>query len=223
MIEKLLSVLAPHHCVGCRTEGTLLCAHCKYYCMDDTEPSCVVCHVPTALTWLCNTCKTRSPVDDVWISGSYEGALKKLVWTYKFERAKSAHTDLAELLDATVPQIFTTAMVVSVPTISRHIRQRGYDHAAHIAKQLAKKRNYAYSPALSRVRDFRQVGASRQVRQRQAAEMFAVSGTLPANATVLLVDDVITTGSTVMAAAHLLKSAGAKHVFVAACAHEKLQ
>lgn len=224
MIDRLLSAIAPHYCVACRREGSLLCVECQQLTLDEAEPCCIICGTPSSLHWLCTSCQKTSPIDEAWLVGNYDTTLKKLMFAYKFERAKSGFRHISALLDDVVPHIFTTAIVVNVPTLGGHIRQRGYDHTALIAKEFAKKRHLSYLPVLSRRNNgLRQVGADRVTRFAQAENMFEVAMVLPPEVTFLLIDDVVTTGATVSAAARTLKSAGAKQVFVAACAYEKLR
>lgn len=222
MIDRLLSVIAPHYCVACRREGCLLCLECQQLLLDSAEPCCIMCGAPRHEQWLCTSCRESSQIDEAWLAGSYDDALKKLIFAYKFERAKSGYRHISALLEDVVPYIFTTTIVVSIPTLRAHIRQRGYDHTALFAKEFAKNRHFTYSAILKRKNNkYRQVGANRVARLKQAEDMFEINKPLPVGATILLVDDVVTTGATVAAAAKTLKNAGAKQVFVAACTYEK--
>lgn len=223
MLEKLISTLAPHYCVTCRRPGQLLCAVCAQEVIELKNPRCIGCYSPTADSYQCKECAVNSPLDEIWIAGDYDLALKAVMKHYKFERARQAYQVLSELIETNTPQIFTTATVVSIPTIAPHIRQRGYDHAALLAKQFAASRTMKYSPLLKRRTKARQVGADRPTRFKQAANMFLPPGALPAGTSVLLVDDVVTTGATLLSAARALKQAGAEHVFATACAYEQLK
>lgn len=111
-------------------------------------------------------------------------------------------------------------MVGSVPTVPSHIRQRGYDHAGLLAKHLARVRQLPYASLLVRKTTDRQVGATRRQRHAQAIAAFGVKTGAPIPRAVLLFDDVITTGSTIEAAARQLKNAGVETVYAAAIAFE---
>ncbi|PLS81077.1 hypothetical protein CYG49_03005 [Candidatus Saccharibacteria bacterium] len=223
IIEHILNVVAPHHCVGCNEEGSLLCSVCFEAVTEGPTPLCCFCSAPSAMDWLCTSCRTIKKCDAVWVVGSYENELKNLVHAFKFERAKAARTVIAKLLLTTLPYIPTTTIVVSVPTTPQHTRQRGYDHTCLVASLIATERGYKYQPLLKRISSTRQLGKDRKERFIQAEEAFAVVQPLPRDAQILLIDDVITTGATVQAAARCLKEAGAARVFVLALAHENLK
>jgi predicted amidophosphoribosyltransferase len=112
--------------------------------------------------------------------------------------------------------------VVPVPTISPHIRERGYDHTLLIARHVARRRKLRLTPLLARQTNTMQRGASKSVRQKQAAQAFMLNGLVDPTLTYLLLDDIVTTGATLDAAAKMLKAAGAKHVWVAAVAYQTL-
>src|SRR5664280_1390043 len=126
MLERTLSLIAPHHCCGCDKIGSLLCNNCKYNITSEPKMVCIVCHRPTGRTWLCNTC--RLPYERAWVVGERDGILQRLVGLYKFERAQSAYKVLGDLLLAVLPELPANTVVVPVPTTSSRIRERGYDH-----------------------------------------------------------------------------------------------
>lgn len=223
MIEKLISVLAPHYCLACRSEGMLLCPACAAVVCDENDTVCIICKTPLHSNGLCVSCRKSSYIDGGWVAGSYDGALKKLVYAYKFERAKDGYRPLAELLDLSIPQLFTTPIVANIPTAAVRMRQRGYDQTKLIAQEFARRRSLPYEELLIRDKSHRQLGADRVTRLRQAKGMFKAKDGIPSEATVLLIDDVITTGATVASAAKVLKDVGVKEVFVGVCALDRLR
>jgi predicted amidophosphoribosyltransferase len=93
------------------------------------------------------------------------------------------------------------------------VRERGFDHARLLAKQIANGLNAEYSPALTRLGQSQQVGAKRFQRLNQQAGNYRVRQPLIVRGrNVLLVDDVVTTGATLKAATKALRQAGAAHV-----------
>lgn len=220
MITTLLSLVAPHLCCGCNKIGTILCDYCKYNIINGIETSCILCGNKSNNNGVCEPC--QHIVRRGWCVGERSGVLRKLIDDYKFENAKAAHQSLAMLLDDRIDELPASTVVVPVPTISSHIRQRGYDHAALMARAFARRRSIVYRPLLRRMATSVQRTASREKRLTQAKEAFAVNTPLSPNCPYLIVDDIVTTGATLTYAAQALRVAGATEIWVAAVARQPL-
>ena len=221
MIDSLLSLLAPHHCYGCAKVGSLLCENCKYNIISDSFNICLTCgHLALPSTGLCGRCKVA--YGRAWCVGERTDELQQLITSYKFQRVKAAYKPLADLLGKTLPDLPASTVIVPIPTVSGHIRQRGYDHMQLIARQLAKQKDLRVQSVLRRQTTTKQVGADRTLRLKQAKSAFVCNQTLPADIPYLLIDDVITTGATLEYAARSLKDAGATIVWAAAVARQPL-
>ena len=223
MIDELLTITAPHVCCGCGWQGYLLCNDCKNNITFDKISVCLLCLMPCKDDGLCAVCASKVAYKKAWFVGWRKDELERLIDAYKFERAKSAHETAVDLLDSMVPQLPSDVVVVPVPTISRHIRQRGYDHTLLIAKGFAKKRGLKLERLVRRITSTSQLGKSARERHLQASEAFAVRGQLDETATYLLIDDIVTTGSTIKYAAQALREAGAREVWVAVVARQTLE
>jgi len=145
------------------------------------------------------------------VGTNYETIAKELVWRLKFSGAQAAAGEIAEYL-STLYVGDEHILVVPVPTSSQRVRQRGYDQALVLARELARRSGRRYLPCLVRVGQQHQVGASRHQRVTQLSGAFRVNKSSVSGAHILLVDDVLTTGATLQAAARVLKAAGAKRV-----------
>lgn len=125
------------------------------------------------------------------------------------------------MLLETLPDLPPDTVVVPIPTITAHVRQRGYDHTLLMARYIAKRRQLQVEPLLRRVDSSVQHRANRQQRLLQARGAFeATKSSLDASRPYLIIDDVVTTGATVHYAAQALRKAGARHVWVAAVARQ---
>ncbi len=154
--------------------------------------------------------------------GERHDALQRLVGLYKFERARQAYQVLGGLLDETLPDLPSNTIVVPVPTVASHVRERGYDHALLMARDFAKRRGLRLSNVLARATHTKQRNASAKVRDTQAKSAFYARNRLEFSATYLLIDDIMTTGATLKYATNVLKAAGASEVWVAVVARQTL-
>ena len=220
MLDNLFSTIAPHPCCSCGEIGAVLCDNCKYDISLEYFESCVACGAPAPSTGVCKTCII--PYSRAWCVGERSGVLREVIDSYKFYNNYAAHKVLASLLSECIGNLPADCVVVPVPTVGSHIRQRGYDHTRLIAKRLAKLQGVKAKSLLYRQTTTTQRGHGREERARQAKEAFGCKGELDDTTIYLLVDDVITTGSTLHYAAKALKDAGAGDVWVAAIARQPL-
>jgi ComF family protein len=221
LLERLLSLIAPHECINCGTEGSLLCAWCVPDACADLPDTCYRCHKLSAESKVCGSCRKSSSLSHVWVRTEYDGISKELLRRYKFDRAQGAAPLIAQLISEKLPYLPSDTLVTYVPTVTSHIRQRGYDHALGLARELANDHQLRLITILRRHGQARQVGSRRQQRQEQLKDAFSVkSEYLVKGKTILLVDDIVTTGATLEAAAKCLKQAGAKRIYATTLAQK---
>jgi competence protein ComFC len=219
MIDKVLSFIAPHPCCGCGKLQGLLCANCKYDIVNDVFIGCIGCGGVSGVNGVCRRCIV--PYSRAWCAGERSGALQELIDRYKFERVREVHKVAADLLAAILPDLPDNVVIVPVPTISAHIRERGYDHTLLVARSLGRQLHLPVARPLVRATQTKQREASRSVRTAQAKQAFMAKD-IDKTACYLLLDDVVTTGATIKYAAKALKQAGAKDVWIAAIARQPL-
>lgn len=155
---------------------------------------------------------------------AYEGAMRDLIHAFKYaDRHDARHLFGTWLVSAGAPLLPGIGMVVPVPLAWTRLLRRQFNQAAILAQETSRLTGLAYAPdILKRVRATRsQVGLSRPERARNVGGSFAVASRHRSRlkgASVLLIDDVITTGATVNACARVLLAAGAERVDVLALA-----
>ena len=213
IIEDLFNIIAPHQCLVCLAEGSLLCQACTDKISKIPE-RCYRCGRRNEGFRTCAACRRHSPLYSVWAVTGYEGAAKDIVHAIKFARAKAGAAVMASLIhQCPLP---TDVLIAYVPTAPQRVRERGYDQAALIAKELAIRSKLPYHTLLARTGTQRQLGQQRAVRKEQMTGAFRSLDKIDLQGKhVLLIDDVLTTGATCEAAARALRQAGAKRVSAA--------
>lgn len=214
-LETIIGWYAPHSCVGCGVEGALICRSC----LSDQAPArlqCYRCQQPNKRSGLtCRDCRAHG-LDAVTAAKAYGDTAKALVWCLKFQRGRSAAANMAAPMAALCRRRPGTTLVVPLPTAPGRARTRGYDQAVLLAKALARRNGFQYCPLLQRVSSVRQVGASHDERQQQMRGAFRLhprrARQLTAATHIILVDDVVTTGSSLESAAQTIRPANVRSI-----------
>ncbi len=220
MISALKNLILPDYCCSCGDIGAIICENCKYDIVSDIPQLCVACRVPQSRDGVCGSCAL--PYTHSWYVGDHRGALESLVAVSKFNANRSGCDAQAGLINHILPSLPTGTVIVPVPTIAKHIRQRGYGHAERIARQLARLRGVQSRRVVGRNAQFVQHGANRTTRQKQAKSSYILTEKLEPNVTYVIVDDVFTTGFTTQYVAQTLRDGGASDVWVAVTSRQPI-
>lgn len=148
-------------------------------------------------------------LDRAWSSAPHEGAARDLVAALKFRRLLPVADLIADRIQWLAPGAVLSGTLVPVPTAPLRSAIRGFDPAAEIAAALAKRTALPLSSCLARRGGGRQVG-KRRAQRIGHPPVIQASGEVPRS--VLLIDDVLTTGATLSSCARALRSAGAIRV-----------
>jgi ComF family protein len=219
MIDKMLSFVAPHLCSGCGKIGATFCNRCKYDIKKKPFLGCLLCRRASE-DGICTD--HGNAYSKAWIVGERQGGLQRLIGGFKFQNMKASARSLAELLDERVPPLPASTMIVPIPTAPAHVRERGYDHMLLVAQYFARLRGLPLLQVVGRNTMATQHHANREARIVQAQSAFRAVGQVFPDSTYLLLDDVVTTGSTIAEASRVLKEAGANTTWVAAIARQPL-
>ncbi|MGL4397403.1 MAG: ComF family protein [Hyphomicrobium sp.] len=227
-----MNVVLPPVCLAC-TDRLLthdaLCASCWRQIQFIRPPLCDRLGIPlpfdTGGTMISAAAMADPPdFDRARAVAQFSGLMRDLIHDLKFRDRHDARRLFGRwLAEAGAALIADCDVIVPVPLARRRLFTRRFNQAALLANEIARTAGKQTAPlALERVRAARpQVGLTRHERRRNVAGAFAVPprhAASVAGRAVLLVDDVITTGATVSAAAKALKRAGATRVDVLALA-----
>ncbi len=206
----MLDVVFPRRCAGCGNGAWPFCNDCRSDLVALAPPWCTRCGRPFELPVdRCRECPppvigtTRAPF-------LYEGAARSAVHRLKFSGWRTVAEALARAM-ASVAEYRADA-VCWVPLSRSRLSERGYDQARALAVEVGRRLGFPVRSLLARVSETepqaRRTGADRRLAMRG---VFRVVGRLPPSS-VLLVDDVLTTGATAAACARALIDAGAREV-----------
>ena len=220
--------LYPRVCPGCGAmsdrPGRHLCWDCLSRIELYTQGLCTLCgrfaegHVEHA--FVCGACRQAKPrFDRARAAGRFAGVLREQVHQFKYGNALWLRHDLTDLLEGCLNAHFAAGevdVVLPVPLHAVRQRERSYNQAALLAKELARRFDRRFDcRTLARVRTTAtQTALDAAHRRMNMLGAFAV--TEPAwvrSRCVLLVDDVMTTGATLDECARTLKKAGARTVW----------
>ena len=221
IVERVPGIVAPHPCFGCGKIGTLLCDYCKYNIISEPFVGCFICALPNQ-NGIC--LQHISPISRCFIVGQREGVLEALINSLKFSHTKAAAYSAALLLHESLPLLPLSTVIVPIPTVSGHIRQRGYDQTLLIAQHFAWLRALPIKRLLTRQNKATQHLLGKDDRLKEAGGAFKLDTTIRGVAPdvpILIIDDIITTGATVSAAANVLKCYSSQ-VWVGALAYQPL-
>lgn len=224
----ILDLIFPKRCVQCRKLGSYLCTNCFSYLSFDVKSICLVCQrmVPDGLTH--RACSKKHAIEGCFSAISYNKTAKKLIYNFKYKPyLADLKKILGDLLYESLIQnesfnrllgVSKDWILVPIPLYSSKFRSRGYNHAEILAKDLGKRLGIPTSNMLKRVKETKsQYGLKLGERKKNIKGAFALNSKVKTQNSklenVFLIDDIVTTGSTLLEAANILKRGGAKKVY----------
>lgn len=208
-IQWLLDLVCPYYCQGCGKIGVALCECCENYILLERRRNRL--EIARSIGSL-----KMDGFEAIYAAGLRKGLLYKAVKNFKYEAMRGLASSLADIMVNVIPR--SEFVVVPLPTISRHIRERSFDHMDLLAREMCRRSQNSLLRALERVGNAVQVGASSDMRKNQAKEAYRGRGEVDPELRYLLLDDVMTTGASMRAAQQVLAQMGARHISAAVLA-----
>ena len=223
-------LLFPKHCLGCGILGTYICPKCQRQLRYLDRGSCFYCKKASLYNLTHPNCLKNFNINGVTAIFYYNNFLKKIIKNIKYRLVIETWKDLTRTIEPeAVRQIgFYKRMskdffLQPIPLSKRKIRERGFNQAFLITKFFQGFLDFPISDFLVRVKETLPQAElkTKKDRYNNLRGAFKIKPTrhpAVAGSKIILVDDVITTGSTAREAAKMLKKAGAAKIYVLAIA-----
>jgi len=210
--------LYPPYCGGCENPGSRWCNDCEAQTtFIDQNVICPSCGNLQNSNELCLACQNHPPAyKQVRSVAIYAGAIREAIHSLKYRRNLALGDIFGNyLINVILINRWEFDLVISVPLSTNRFRERGYNQSNLLALPIALAFKTPFHPgALKRTRQTTsQVNLSGIERQKNLENAFSANPKQVKNKTILLVDDVITTGSTLQECSQTLLKAGAKKVY----------
>ena len=214
-IRLLFNHIVPPTCLLCNGRATrALCPGCHADLPWHRQPHCTQCAVPTPDGQLCGSCLKRPPAfDRTHAALAYAFPLDRLIPRLKYRGQLAIAPALGTCLTECVAAAPRPDRLIAMPLHATRIRERGFNHAGEIARTVARQLGLPLDlDSCRRTRDTPpQMGLKHDARRRNVRGAFDCSGDVQGQR-IALIDDVMTTGTSLDELAATLKRAGAREV-----------
>jgi len=228
----LLHMFFPSKCVACGSFGKVLCINCKSSIKPVTQDSCIICYRSSTNGQTHEICKKTSYINNALAIIKYTGAGKGWIGAIKYKKAYGTISEVMSVFPQSwiqkfkkTTQHYTDALIVPIPLHKQREKMRGFNQSEKIAKEFSKIINIPISCVLLRVINTPQQAKqpTKNTRKENIKGAFILKqGEVVKNKTIILIDDLYTSGHTAQEAAKILKIAGAKTVLLFTLAHGKV-
>lgn len=226
----IMDAVAPRQCAGCHKIKEILCLSCLNSSFK-IGVSCVFCNFRNNTGQICKECRKKyePEFEQVFWAGEYTNALKSAIWELKFGKRKELIGPLAELLYKKFAEFYGKSktenfIVIPIPMHPKKKHKRGFNQAELIAKEFAKLSGIDIAANLLIKTKETQTQVETKTKEERIKNLegaFSVydPNRVWGNRTIILIDDVATTGATFIHASRTLKKAGAQKIICLAIAH----
>ena len=229
--QRFLKILFPPFCVSCQRLNYYLCPSCYQKIEFLKQQYCAYCGQPSLEGLTHYHCRRRYGLDRCQSAVFYRGPIRPLIKKFKYHQARVLLPLIKNLFQRyfTDPELLIPAqktLIIPIPLHPRRLKERSFNQAqllAEIAEELWNLPSVA--DLLIKTKDTpSQTQLSGKERRHNLQNAFAINPArqhlLKQYSTFLLIDDVITTGTTLISAARVLKRKGAPRVEAITLAHD---
>ena len=212
-----IDFLFPPLCGGCGKSGTRWCWACREVVTLIPDPKCEICGLPQTDVGICPSCQQTQPYYQKlrsWVV--FEGTIRKALHKMKYRQDLGLGDSLAvEMFSYTNQLNWNVDIVLPVPLGKERMKKRGYNQVSLFALPLALAMGWKYNAhVLKRAKEtISQVGLSKEERKNNVHDAFVANSRKVEGKSVLIMDDVSTTGATLNSCAKALIDGGASEVY----------
>ena len=220
--SRILDILYPRRCALCdrvlASCETYLCKECSFHLTFRRGKICLKCGRPSEKA-VCGQCRLhRYSFDECLIPFAYKGMIKDSIMRFKYhDRPEYARFFAAAILHYGGKRImeWNADALVPVPVHKSRLLKRGYNQAGLLAKEISVRTGIPVEDRLAarikKTEAQKELGFSE--RKDNLKDAFVYTGKARVPETVIIVDDIFTTGSTMESLAALFRKNGAKKIY----------
>ena len=217
----ILDTLFPISCLGCGTEGAFVCVDCKSVLKKLEHQRCIVCQKPAVFGLTHPGCLTPHCADGLISFYDYhDDKVAQIIIKGKYSFLPGAFEELGTMIADKIqnqnPSLVTrnSSLLTPIPLHSTRKRWRGFNQAEILCKVLSAELNLPIADVLQRKKITKtQKDLKKDARLKNIQDAFSINPQSEIrNKQFLLIDDVTTTGATLLEAAKILKRNGAAKV-----------
>ena len=223
VLNSLADIIFPPRCLSCNKRNAsseVICNECADELVNLQEHICTFCQRETSNMNICEDCKREYPFDEVICAYMFNPPIQRLIHNFKYNEFKRIGAYLGSKLADILSRctfIADTDYIIPVPLHRTKQRYRGFNQSDIIAEALSDRLNIPWFKDVIQRKKFTQTQTQlkKSEREKNVAQAFKIKKNADfQNKSVVLVDDVLTTGSTMKSIALLLKEHLAKHIYV---------
>jgi len=224
--EFVLDLIFPKECLGCGKENTYLCRQCFEKIELNKKFYCALCKRESALGKICELCQKESALSAIWVAADYNNdILQALIHNLKYKYLEDLSQVLTDLIiryleEHKIFQHFDidnkNTLIAPVPLHKKRLLLRGFNQSDLLAEKISSFYKIRKLKFLNRKRNTpSQIDLKRKERQQNVKEAFVFKAdeVLDKNKKIILIDDVVTTGSTLNECAKVLSENGFKEIY----------
>lgn len=222
--QNFLALFFPNQCLACQKHlhsADFICDDCRDQLEFFNQTICVVCQESPAPDGICSKCRSALPFDGMVAAFKFNPTIQRLIHNFKYNEFKKIGGFLGGFLASMISKkLFLSDIdyIIPVPLHSVKRRERGFNQAEIIADEIARLLNIPVEEKAVVRRKYTktQTELSREERSENVRNAFALKDKkILANKSVLLIDDVFTTGATLKSVADTLKANKVDKVYTA--------